>query len=1178
MVYEALEGLDARQQDAAACLENSVIAAGAGSGKTRVLAARYVWLVTEKHIPVDRIVTLTFTQKAVTEMYARIYAQLCRAAASNEDARTAVENFHTARIATLDSYCASIARNAARHFGLSPDFTVDVNAVRDQVRQQALPFILRNRNKKAVGLLLGERGIEDVTEGLFVKTFVNSSALSNPINFPQIFESQKNEIRKRWKQFASSLVQSVEAARTEFESITEASALKTVVYGNLKTFFENHSSPLKLPESEGQIPEFLESVYAFTCISYSGRTTNSALALIKSIRDEAKNHYKLCASAANFIVHEQVICELFELLAEFQESVNRQKRLSGCLTFADVSQLALDSLTRLSQIRQAEKNSISAIMIDEFQDNNEAQRNLLFLLAEKPDLCSQGIPSAEELCQDKLFFVGDEKQSIYKFRGADVSVFGKLKNELGEKAHLKNLSANYRSHPDLIAFFNSLFPSVFLNGDVPDYEAEYSPVESCPSLQAEAGGTARVSFFLFNAATGEDEEDVSDIEREAAFTAGRIRDMYENGYQVFGNDKGRAVHRPCRYGDFAILFRSYGRQHLFEKHLRRSGVPYTCENIAGFFNDAPVNDMYNLLRLIVYPLDFNAYAAVLRSPFAGLSRTAVLACLSVSGEILAQNRKQSIFCPEAEAVLSPGEQERYRSCRTLYERLCVLQNSMGTAELATFLWYETGYRFETLWNEAVQLYAELYDYFFELARQSDLEGLPLIGFIDRIAQIKASGERIDDTDIPPTRTGGVRLMSIHKSKGLEFPIVFVCEAGSQGRNLQNTDLCYFDGLYGFSVNLPRHPLIPFEKDGNCGNYFFNIQKELEENKNTAELRRLLYVALTRAESAVFVTGKYKLDKTKLEENASHVDALRMLAQSGGKIRSFLDLLLPFLTAAEPASAKGNLHRLEELVIPDYSANVSLPVKKEAFTAALPLYGAASGFAIRPPQQYRMAPSSLVPHVSRLTQNAEPEFDFGDGSAKLSGGESDAADMTCIEQIVGETNGAFTQADFGTIAHAHVEALFTGEKPRVQSRVTAVLTESQFDRLNAVAARMAENFAQSPLGQRAKNAKWLKSEFAFKSRVTLASQPGGFVLLAGQIDLVFENGNQIYIVDFKTDQIEEQSRHITQLAAYNSAVSQIFGKNALCLLYYLRTGHAEDVTSSVLQVDIGNCIALSAAAL
>jgi ATP-dependent helicase/nuclease subunit A len=299
------------------------------------------------------------------------------------------------------------------------------------------------------------------------------------------------------------------------------------------------------------------------------------------------------------------------------------------------------------------------------------------------------------------------------------------------------------------------------------------------------------------------------------------------------------------YGDFAVLQRSYTQQRLLEKYFRMAGIPYATERPASLFEDAPLNDMYHLLHLAVYPDDRLSYAAVIRSAFAGLSDETLAVCMGA--------RDVAAFSEELEASLAPAERENYARMRLLLDEVRVRARTANNCELVTYLWYETGYRYETLWNEEAQSYGSLYDLFFELARQSDARGEGLAAFVDSVSPDALTLED-SDLSIPgePEDSAPVRVqcMSIHKSKGLQFPVVFIFGAGSKKQQAKNTGLVFYDDYYGPTINVGEAEDMPV----GTRNFFYQQAKNMDEAKERAELRRLLYVAMTRAEEEVYITA------------------------------------------------------------------------------------------------------------------------------------------------------------------------------------------------------------------------------------------------------------------------------------------------------------------------------------
>jgi ATP-dependent helicase/nuclease subunit A len=794
-------------------------------------------------------------------------------------------------------------------------------------------------------------------------------------------------------------------------------------------------------------------------------------------------------------------------------------------------------------------------MIDEFQDNNSLQKNLIFLIASKPGETGEGesspVPGVGELRDGRMFFVGDEKQSIYRFRGADVSVFRKLGEELssvpsGEKLVL---SHNYRSVPALVDAFNLIFGGLLPGQDGPAGEGVFLPEggENGAAYEAsyvrvfagerEDGGKAgepalRFCFLDKDEMPQDDPYRLSSFDLEAAFIAEKIRAMVEGKEEIQTRD-GR---RPCAYRDFAVLQRSAAHQGELERQFRNFDIPYSADDPAGLFSDAPINDLYCFLRLLVYPGDREAYAAVLRSPLTGLSDRALTLCL-LSG--------QAPFEELPPGSLPEEEMKRYRESGSLYRSMLEDGRSLGAAEILSRLWYGAGYRYETLWSASSQIYGELFDFFFELARKSDGRGKTLADFLDYFDGLIKSGERIKDLSVPLESKAGVRIMTIHKSKGLEFPVVFLWGAGGKGNGQTGKGIVYYSDEWGCAVNLPRAEELPGEVRGN---YFYTLGQQEELRMETAELRRLLYVAMTRAESRLFVSAalppRLKADKEAapsltMEERLLE---LRRRPKTGKSLPSFLELLLPPLTSPIPMEgpplftleAVPVLSR-EELALKRGAGNEQSLAMAGAAATAFPFY-------------------SGVPVIGRgrLLPAAVPASSLHPG-AKAGAEEGFEKQGDAIAPVL--EKAGLSAADFGTIVHAFLEDRLNRRPPAVPPRVLARLKEGGLEAARQEALLMADRFLASELGKKSAASAHRESEFPFVTAVKTGDRT---VALTGQIDLLFEEGGVFHVVDFKTDKVENPQDHYGQLAVYKRAVEDIFGKPVKAWLYYLRAGHAVEL--------------------
>jgi ATP-dependent helicase/nuclease subunit A len=1268
--------LNGEQKAAVEYEKNVVVAAGAGSGKTSVLANRYAFLITEKGLTVDQILTLTFTRKAAAEMYQRIYSTLTFLAANEQGnrqrrAQKALDDFVLARIQTLDSYSSSLVKQASTRYGISPAFTLDEERCRSLAREEALPFLIARRQHPAIEQLYrrkrppnsryGYSAPADIAERFFASTVFKYGSIDAPPDFVGHTKQQFDIIIAEWDKITKFILGKLDELKeitlSDNKNDNFVSQLEPVIDqldsgeihfpdpGEIKKYFDTLAAltdaecvlQAEIHPARRQLLQclvFLNGFYDGLNLRYGKRDSPE-----KKIVTELRGVFTLFSSLAVFCMQAGIILSLMALLNDFQKIFLAKKRAEKVLTYNDAARLARTILADHPDIRQSEKETFKALMIDEFQDNNELQKDLLFLLAENEARQEKSIPKAEELLPDKLFFVGDEKQSIYRFRGADVSVFRKLQEELsGGVLHLKT---NYRSSPALIASFNALFggsefdpegsnpvgrfPSVFApasadesnspDATIPPYEAEYTPLRA--GIAHEGNLTLCLLDGSKNKNGGENEEapdaeEMDSIENEALFTAERIQRLLEEK-----DENGKARYQP---DDIAILFRSHSPQKLFEKHLRLLNIPYASEGINGFFSDGPVNDITAVLRLTAYPLDSEAYAITLRSPFAGLSLQGTAACIAAFNRVvrklqfseqqplknacLRDSAAAAPFSGEVVELLPEADREKFFNGQKLYRNTREAASGKTIAETVTYLWYNEGYRYETEWNSQTSVYRELYDYLFALAVQADADGKSLAAFTDDLRDLRDSGARLEDMDIPLERSGAVRLMTIHKSKGLEFPVVFLACCGNAGRRGADDADVYETPEGGISCNPP----LPPECSGMGKirrNFFYEQCRTSEKRKKTAELRRLLYVAMTRAERELFITGKMMFGETedpaddenlpprlraaveeKLTKQAKNDEKNGTTRIPGDSIidnDTFLGLLLPAITARIPdGTALGQEPGQKPSQKPFFKLE-SIPVYTDEhiknreqrrtayyndqkglsrfFAELTPRYEKAGVLATPViPSPYRTPVSFRVPAEEGSSDSTKSEtacrFD------REHSGESAVDIFGMVDSILARFNGAdreedgFSAAGFGTIAHACVESLLNGETPSIPPKLAGYLTLTEAETLLAAGKTIAERFIDSPLGKQARAAALRKSEYAFRS--LCKDGDGEPLIIKGSIDLLFEAEDAVYVVDFKTDSRENPAEHIPQMGFYYRAASELFWKKCRLWLYYLRTGRAVEI--------------------
>lgn len=1151
---------DKNQENAINAIKNSVVSAGAGSGKTTVLASRFTKLVNVNHFKPEEILTLTFTKKATVEMSSRIYKVL------KESAPEAAKDFYKANIKTIDSYCSSIARMGSRYYGISPDFTMDEDAIEKKANELALPFLLNHKDESVLQNLIGTKNYDEIASEMFVKPILNNSTIAEPIDFEKTILLQKEEIKRVWNERCKKIFSGIDSLHSAYEAYDGNRNTKFMI--SLSEFFEEG-----LPEIPEITDKMLDESDSSLCEDFknSFKLLYERLSGNEEIKECVKNLRSFISSLDEiiaFVKTYKILVQVVPYFEEFQEKLNDFKRSSAILTFDDVSALACAILSDYPEIRQVEKQKYKAIMIDEFQDNNKMQRDLLFMLAEKTERNEKGVPSVDELCEDKLFFVGDEKQSIYLFRGADVSVFRSLSSDF--KDGNLSMTTNYRSNPSLIASFNTIFggfdyppknqdslsvkvPAVFFSEkdeaelkrdgeNVPSYEAVYHKVTLPKEKEEKIALHEKNDISAFNKvyaphihfALYDNNLEVTnpalltDEEAEAEWIAKKIKSLTTEG------ENGKVY----KYNEIALLLRKITNQNLFERSFLNHGIPYNTETVKGFFSDGPANDIFSFLRICLYPNDTMSYATVLKSPFVNLSFDEASAVL-LSEKLPFQLKDESILCKESLA--------RYNHAKAFYEELNNSLSDLEIPEIIAKIWYESGYRYEVMWNQTVEMYSKIYDMIFALAQKAYENNQSLASFVDEVRDYKDDSKKIDNMDIPMEKVSGVSIMTIHKSKGLEFPVVFVANTHKKGKDDRNSAPVYFDSKFGISINATSKT-----------NYFYNLMKDENDKKENAELRRVVYVALTRAIDELYITnGKYSASKT--PEN--------YLVTNGGNAETIFQILEPFYNyykdetesnENENAQSSPKPFTVEEIEPCFRSEGESGEKRKNNFSEKQMLFSEI--------EQNKYYENATVVEKDKIdSKYISPSHIDDEIGSPLQAPRSNLTSETNIpyreiNEIVEKTNGEFNFNNFGTIAHAYMESCVNRNEVNYSEKEIVAIKDRKNDikTIEKICLEMQEKFRDSELGMAAIEAKknrFCKTEYSFRSKADSK-------IVKGTIDLVFQNADKTYtIVDYKTNQAIEPEIYRTQLSYYKTAVAQMLGiapDSIKCYLYYLRFAKAVSI--------------------
>ena len=1173
-MIDICKDLNEHQKQAVKTDENAVVAAGAGSGKTKVLASRYVYLITEKNYQVEHILALTFTDKAAAEMHRRIYRELQKMYAETDDAvqrkraGAALDSFFKAQIMTIDAFCHKIAVTACRRFGISPDFTIDLAESKRLAYNLSLDFFLEHRADTNLQYLLGDKPITDFINDFFVKILNDYVTVSRPIDFSEALQHQLaaaeplfTGYRKQAERILGDIAAHLEGTDNYISAVKEA-------YAQLPEF------PLTLQDP--QCPVFLERLKAICSVKKTlGSKKDEDVKACKALCGELSESSNRLQSLYHFYAHKEQMQKIYALCSILQERFIAEKKRRSILHFGDIAQLAVDALITDPDLRLFYKKQTHRIMIDEFQDNNSLQRDLLFLLAEKEERSEQSIPEPDELVPDKLFFVGDEKQSIYAFRGADVSVFRTLSKDLqqgGSSASI-NLQTNYRTEPDLLNFFNQAFMRVFysetnqpLIGAVPAFEAEFIPIlsrEAVPHL------APQTDIFFIDKKRFADQSDadqtetdtpmLTPIECEAYTLAQKIADIHAERYLVY--DDALHATRPCTWSDFAVLLRASTHQAVYERFFRAFKIPYISVQQKGLFHDAPLNDICALLRLAVYPNDRAVYAQTLRSPFVRLSDRSFTRLMLYS-----LKHEGQPFNPAAAEELEVEDRQYFLAACALFERIQGYIKKKSNAELITALWYDEGYRYILLTEPRYHRYLELYDYLFALAVKADAAGQSLSAFIDTLISYIHVEERIEDMEIPLEHGGdAVKIMTVHKSKGLEFPIVCIPDCGNAGKSETKEGMVFLHKELGPVIHLP-----PETKNDPSANIFFEELRQEANAKHLAETKRLLYVAVTRAKVRLLMSGVQETDGDieELPETPRTLDEIRqqlVQPQKEENNRSFFQLLLPALSGdincvhftevlPLPASAVQHTAEDRQRFNLDETRAIYRQAAEKNFSIAEPRVIPATQF--EKDRQWLHLSETPLPSISNQESHNMAHSQTMEHPEKAGNTGTDAASTakTADGNIGTEPEeDELSSTEFGTLVHKAMEARFLDRPCTLPAKYAREVE------------KLCAAFLSSPLGQKATEASFRKTEYGF---LTLYEGK----LIIGQIDLLFEYEDTAYIIDYKTDQKIYPEQHRRQLLIYKAAVENFykmegFGqdtggqqspKSVKAYIFYLRSKTAVEV--------------------
>jgi len=822
-------GLTASQREAAAeDLRNVAVTAGAGSGKTRTLVARYLRCLGQGLQP-RQVVAITFTEKAAREMRsrARQFLRKLVLAAGTQEERTlwAVldSQMDSARIGTIHSLCAEILRSHPAEARLDPQFIVveenKAAALRVQAVQNALIWAIQhseiaalfenfslNRLEALTGLFLGKR--LEMVPGSFAPDQLSLAVSQALLRFlhDETVSGVRGELRQAradlslaadaGQSFADQAIELLAALDTAEETSTQQDSATSAL-----ALFTARRSQMKLN---------------------MGKRVSRAKDAVKALRERYDSLLQpwLGGASAGDAPPDPDVDPLLAELSPLLESLFAQALaiyraaldVQSGLDFDDL-EAGTVALLRNPAIQAHWQAEVAAVLVDEFQDTNDRQREIIL------GLCGTQ--------PGRLFVVGDARQSIYRFRGADVTVFTGLQNEIQRQGGKSiDLDRTFRAHPALLEGTGALLAQVM--GSTPDpqrpYYIPFSPLRSERDVPRAGMQAPFVECIL---AAGED----SDTARAASAHAltGRLAQL--------------KAHQEIRsWDEVALLFRASTPFPIYEQALEDYGIPFVTVAGSGFYDRPEVRDLLNILRALADPWDDQALAGMLRSPALGISDVGLYRLRQGSPEG---------FRPLRDALrgdlseLSPADQEHTRRAREILEDLEPMVDRLPVAGLLKRIVDRTDYRATLATCAHLPGSVRLWRNVDKLISDAQKSGAVRVrAFLEYIATLRDVGAR--ESEAASEAEGVVRLMTIHKAKGLEFPIVVLADANrrpNRGRNIAYR----LGDCWTFGIDKAEGSPLAFR----LAQWQDNLQSDAED-------QRLLYVALTRAQEKVIINGHLSL--------------------------------------------------------------------------------------------------------------------------------------------------------------------------------------------------------------------------------------------------------------------------------------------------------------------------------
>ena len=1151
---------------------NILVSAAAGSGKTAVLVERIIRRLTEDDTPtdVDRLLIVTFTEAAAAEMKERIGAAIEKKLEERPgDIRLERQAtlIHSAQITTIHSFCLAVIRDHFHVIGIDPGFRIAEEGELKLLKQDVLEELLEECYAEAKEEFLdfterfGSGKSDKKIEEIILKMYEYSRSYPRPDRWldqcVKAYASEDLEVRAEER---------VRMRAADIERVLER-GLKICeepdgpyMYGDM---LDSDLEELERLQRAENFDAMYSAAAGFKWKRLSSKKDDTVSPdkkeKVKKLREQAKSLLKGMQEDYFYAPREvwqqdmqdalPSVVTLTELVKRFAHMLDEKKRLRNMIDFNDMEQFALAILTEEkdgelvpSAVAGEYQDRFDEVMIDEYQDSNLVQETILTSVSR----VSRG--------EYNIFMVGDVKQSIYSFRLSRPELFMEKYNTYSLKDSVTqriDLHKNFRSREEVLDSVNDIFRQIMnkeLGGIEYDDSAALYPGAEFPPLPSGKEDFCKSELLLLDK---EDTGDGDERQAEARMIARRIRELIRDGVVL---DKETREYRRVQYRDIVILTRSIrGWAEVFSSVLGEEGIPAYSVSREGYFETYEVSVLLDYLKILDNARQDLPLAAVLTSVFGGLD-TRELAEIRIAYPNV-PFYETAAMCAESDAAGNACTEELRGKLRRFYDQVRYFREKVPYTpihELLEEIIDKTGYG---LYIAAMPGGAQrMANVEMLTERAAAFEGTSykgLFNFVRYIAQLKKYDVDYGEAGIMDEQADTVRIMSIHKSKGLEFPIVFVAGMGKKFNTQDTKGSVLLHPDWGAGVDL-----IDLKRRTKTPTFLKKMIREETALENLAEEMRILYVALTRAKEKLIMAGA-----AKITEDGAVSDISSVFRAEGAKC--YLDWVLPCILSDET----GKVKQESPVEVSVFGAEDLIPQKEETQAEVMAedvLRNWDDSQVYEPELRERL--DAQIDYVYPFEDEGKMKLKFTVSELKKWASLAEEAGEEMYEEPVVvplipeflKEEEILTGAPRGSAYHKLLELLDFTVDYDVENLTAAVQQLRQEGRLTDEMAECIRpkdilRFLGCRSGMRmtdaARNGKLYKEQpFVLSvdaSEIYPEDCSGEKILVQGIIDVYFEEPDGLVVLDYKTDKVrtgnELKEKYHAQLDYYAQALEQLTEK-------------------------------------